>query len=72
MVTTETHVDKAAAWDELAKTNAEIARLTHEIESYRFALSYISLNVGCDAQAIAQQTLDANLEQRERPCSDNK
>ena len=27
MVTTETHVDKASAWDELTKKNAEIERL---------------------------------------------
>lgn len=39
---------------------AENERLTHEIESYRFGLAYISLNPGCDAQTIAKQTLEAN------------
>ena len=34
MVTTETHVDKASAWDELTKKNAEIERLrAHQDET---------------------------------------
>ena len=48
------------AANEIERLTAENERQTREIESYRFNLSYIELNLGCDAQTIAKQTLDAN------------